>query len=56
MDIVEDLVTSTFTELPEDDHPIVRENACWALDYLAARETEPTLRKRVDEDDLAETR
>lgn len=40
MDIVEDLVTSTFTELPEDEHPIFRENACWALDYLAARERE----------------
>ena len=49
-------VTPTFVELLSDENPLVRENACWALGYLCARDTISVLEDRARGDDNADVR
>jgi hypothetical protein len=49
-------VTPTFVELLSDENPLVRENACWALGYLCARDATSTLEDRAHGDDNADVR
>ena len=49
-------VTQTFIELLSDADPRVRENACWALGYLAARDATSPLENRAHGDENGDVR
>ena len=38
------------------ENPLVRENACWALGYLCARDATSALKDRARDDDNADVR
>jgi len=43
-------------ELLSDENPLVRENACWALGHLCARDATSALEDRAHDDDNADVR
>ena len=48
--------TPLFIELLSDEESLVRVNACWALGHLRAREAEPVLEQRAQDDENADVR
>lgn len=49
-------VAPTFVQLLTDENPLVRENACWALGHLRARNATDMLRDRAQTDDNPDVR